>query len=350
MLIVLRISLALAMAVALLATTSPVAARDDFSAVEVPVADNTAAARDEALAEALDALLVRLTGNPAIVDRPVAERLRDRVNEVVNGFSYRSVVVDDEALDAREPRLLVRFSRPAVRSALARASVAVWPPSPPAVLVWLGARDGGERFIAGSDRGTALIEALDTAARPLGLRPVAPLMDLQDRRNLSYADIAGGFVGPVRRASARYGSDAVLMGRLARDGRPGYQVRWTLLVADQAPVERWQSRADSLEAVMAAGARGLAERLRERLAYVADPDSRRRLAVRVAGIDSLAAHQAVAERLGQLVGVTRVTPALVESDAVRWQLAIQVDVERVERALAADARLRSTGDGYRWRQ
>jgi len=350
MLNVLRISLAFAMGMILLAMAPVVPAQDDASAVEVPVADNSAAARDDALVEALDALLVRLTGNPDVVDTAVAERLRETVNDTVNGFSYRSVAVDDGDQAERETRLRVRFSRPAVRNALARAEIAVWPPSPPAVLVWLGAQRDGERFIAGNDQGEGLIEALDAAARPLGIRPVAPLMDLQDRRNLGFADIAGGFIQPVREASERYGAGAVLMGRLQRGGRPEYQVRWTLLPGDNASVQRWRSSGERLEAVMASGARGLAERLRESLAYVADPDSRRQLEVSVAGIDSLATHQAVAERLGELVGVTRVTPAEVAGDRVRWQLAIGVDAERVERALAAESRLRPTGDGYRWRQ
>ncbi|AUB77946.1 hypothetical protein BBH56_01660 [Spiribacter roseus] len=350
MLNVLRISLAFAMGMTVLVMAPVVPAQDNLGAVEVPVADNSAAARDDALVEALDALLVRLTGQPDIVRSAVAERLRGRVSDTVNGFSYRSVEVDDGDQAERETRLRVRFSRTAIRNALARDGVAVWPPSPPTVLVWLGAQRDGERFIAGSDRGEALLDALEAAARPLGIRPVAPLMDLQDRRNLGFADIAGGFVEPVRAASERYGADAVLMGRLQQGAGREDEVRWTLLPGDGEPVQRWRTRAASLEAVMAAGARGLAERLRQSLAYVADPDSRRQLTVSVDGIDSLAAHQAVAARLGELVGVTRVIPAEVGGDRVRWRLAIGVDAGRVERALAADPRLQPTGDGYRWRQ
>lgn len=319
------------------------------ASVQVPVASDSESARSEALVRAMDAMLVRLTGDPAVTETELAARLRSRVGEYLNGFSYRTVTAEDGDGAGRETRLLARFSRPALRNALARAEIALWPPSPPTVLVWLGAERDGERFIAGSDQGRPLLERMRTAAAPLGITLITPLMDLEDRRNLGYADIAGGFVDPVREASARYGAEAVVVGRLQGGETGTTRVRWTLLAGDEGTADRWVSSGDGARSVLASGVREMAQRLRGPFAYVPDPDSQRRLTVAVRGVESLAAHQAVAERLGQQVGVTRVIPVEIVDDRVRWRLAINVEAERVMRALDTDQRLRPDGDGYRWR-
>ena len=347
--VVLRLFFRLAVVVGVVAASHTAMAQGGPASVEVPVASDSDSARAEGLVRAVDAMLVRLTGDPAVVETELAARLRDSAGQYVSGFSYRTVAADEGEGTGRETRLLVRFSRPTLRNELARADIAVWPPSPPTVLVWLGAERDGDRFIAGSDEGESLLESMRAVATPLGITLITPLMDLEDRRNLGYADIAGGFVDPVREASARYGSEAVVVGRLQGPGTGSVRVRWAFLAEDEAPADRWTSTGDSVESVLASGVRELVQRLRGAYAYVPDPDSRRRLVVTVGGVESLAAHQAVAERLGQQVGVTGVLPVEVVEDRIRWQLSINVEAERVSRALDNDQRLRPDSDGYRWR-
>ena len=347
--IVLRLLLHLAVGIGIVAAVPAATAQVGPSVVQVPVANDGDSARAEGLVRAMDAMLVRLTGDPAVVETELAAGLRDRVGQYVSGFSYRTVAPDNGDADIRETQLRVRFSRPALRNALARAEIAVWPPSPPTVLVWLGVERDGERFIAGSDRGQSLLDSMRAVAASLGITLITPLMDVEDRRNLGYGDIAGGFVAPVREASARYGGEAAVAGRLQGAGTGSVRVRWTLLAADDAAAERWTSTGTGTGAVLESGVQALVRRLRASYGYLPDPDSQRRLAVTVSGVESLAAHRAVAERLGEQVGVTDVIPVEIIDDRIRWQLAIDVEAERVTRALDADRRLRPDGDGYRWR-
>ena len=347
--IVLRLFFRLVVVVGVAAASHTAMAQGGPASVQVPVASDSDSARSEGLVRAMDAMLVRLTGDPAVVDTGLAARLRDSVGQYMSGYSYRTVAADDGDGTGRETRLLVRFARSALRNALARAEIAVWPPSPPTVLVWLAAERDGERFIAGSDQGQSLLEPMRAAAAPLGITLITPLMDVEDRRNLGYGDIAGGFADPVREASARYGAEAVVVGRMQGAGTASVRIRWVLLAEDGAPADRWTSTGDSAGSVLESGVRDLARRLRGPYTYIPDPDSRRRLMVTVGGVESLAAHQAVAERLGQQVGVTDVVPVEIVDDRIRWQLAINVEAERVMRALDADQRLRPDGDGYRWR-
>ena len=69
-------------------------------------------------------------------------------------------------------------------------------------------------------------------ARRRGLPVVFPLMDLEDSMLISTSDIWGRFVEPVTAASARYGSKAVVAGRLLESGGQ-WQGRFLLLLGDE---------------------------------------------------------------------------------------------------------------------
>ena len=312
-------------------------------AVRVPVADESESARDQALGRAMDAMLVRLTGDPALPDTALAERFRDSAGRYLVSFSYRAA--DDDA----GMRLAVRFERARLRDALSRAGVAVWPTPPPNVVVWLAVERDDRRFLVDADQGALMRERLREAAAPLGLSLLFPLMDLQDRGSLGYGDIAGGFADPVRAASARYAGEAALAGRLQIDRNGAVQTRWMLLTGDDSAVQRWVGEADAAAPALEAAVGTLTERLRSVYAYVPEASAGRQVMITVRGIDSLAAHTRLLARLETLAGVERVVPVEVAGDAVRLQLAVSVDEARVREALARDGRLRAQGDGYHWR-
>ena len=312
-------------------------------AVLVPVADESESARERALGRAMDDMLVRLTGDPAVTGTDLAERLRASAGRYLAGFSYRAA---DEQTGTR---LAVRFDETLLRRALGEAGVAIWPAPPPTVVVWLAVERSGERFLVDGEQGAALRERLRAAAASSGLSLLFPLMDLQDRRDLGYADVAGGFAGPIRAASARYAGEAVLAGRLQVADDGSVAARWLLLPGDGEPVERWQAGADAMDPALAAAVGVLAERLRPVYAYVPDPDAGRRVTLTVDGIDSLAEHGRLQDHLAGLAGVERVLTTAVSGGQVRMQLAVSVDEARVREALARDERLGEADDGYRWR-
>ena len=316
-------------------------------AVTVAVADDSEAARAAALRRAMDAQLVRLSGDPAITGTALAARLRDAADRYLASFAYRSPGDSGDAADGM--RLAVRFARAPLRDALAGARRAIWPEPPPRAVVWIALERDGARYLLDAERGAGLRAALQAAAARLGVALRWPLMDLEDRARLSYADLAGGFSEPVRAASARYAGEAVLAGRLRVAADESVQARWMLLGGRDAPVQRWQSQAQGLEAALEAAAGQLAERLREAYAYVPDRDSGRRLSLLVSGVDSLAAQRRLVDYLGALAGIERVAPLEVSGDRVRLALAVSIEPARIRAAIERDGRLQAAANGYRWR-
>lgn len=322
-------------------------------AVMVPVADESASARDAALAEAMSRFIVRRTGLANLPQTEVGERLQAEAERYLVGFTYRNAIVDpvDPALPGppvTEQRLEARFAVRDIERALVNAGVEIWPSPRPTVLVWLAVEAQGERRIAEAGRDDEWFNALRERADELGVRFIFPLMDLQDLSSLAYADIAAGFAEPLRNASARYGVDEILAGRLQimPDGR--VSARWMQL-DDERAMQRWQDSAAAMPDLLGRAAERVAGELRQVYAYLPDLSAQRLLTVRIQGIDSLEAHHRVVERLQALSGIDRASPMMIDGDQVTFVLAITVDEARVLTTLENDARLSAEGDNWRWR-
>ncbi len=324
-----------------------------IDAVTVPVADESAAARAVALAEAMSRFIVRRTGLPDLPQTAIGQRLQDEAERYLVGFTYRNVT--PAPMDPAQPgpplpeqQLEARFAVGDIERALVNAGVEIWPSPRPTVLVWLAVEAEGERRIAEAGRDDAWFAMLREQAEALGVRFIFPLMDLQDLSSLAYADIAAGFAEPLRNASARYGVDEILAGRLQVAANGRVSARWMQL-DDERAMQRWQDSAAAMPDLLTRAAERVASELRRVYAYLPDLSAQRLLTVRIQGIDSLAAHNQVIERLQSLSGIDRASPMVIDADRVTFVLAITVDEERVLTALENDARLSAEGDDWRWR-
>ncbi len=320
---------------------------------EVAVADDAERTRNQALPTALGQVLVRLSGDPDVVDRAIGEQLLANADDYLQSFTYRqpSAEPSDQAgrsAQALSLHLRVQFDARALRDALIAAQVRVWPQPGPTVLVWLAQEQNGTRALLDAESGAQWREAMRAVARERGFRLLFPLMDLTDLGALSYADIAGGFATPIRRASLRYAPDRVLAARLSVDASGAIAARW-MLIGEAMAVERWRDQGAQAEPLARQAAVRLSEQLRADYALLPDLQARRRLSVDVEGIDSLATHQAVVARLQSLAGVERALVTQVTGNTATFELALSVDANQVSEAMARDARLVVDGDGYRWR-
>src|SRR5258706_15949695 len=87
------------------------------------------------------------------------------------------------------------------------------------------------------ERLAAVRKELLAVADERGLPVTLPLLDVQDLRAVTFADVWGGFEDRVAAASARYRADALLIGRV-RPGLIGNQIEWLLVVGAERRVVR----------------------------------------------------------------------------------------------------------------
>lgn len=295
--------------------------------------------QDEAVSEALERVLVRVTGREDIVREEAVRNALDDANDYLSTFRFEnSDVTLTNVLGEQVPtkRMVMQFDQGSVEQFLVRNRLPVWGAKRPETLVWLADRlDGSERILSDSD-GSDMVEALTTRARERGVPLVLPIMDLDDTLNVAFTDIYGLFTAEIDEASERYNPDAVLVGRVTRQNN-GFKADFVYLVNEER--QRFEVTADSRRGLMHAVVDRVGLRLAEQYAVVLDPALAGQLSLRVNAVSDLATLAEVERYLESLNVISQATLRQVAPDSIQFDLEISGDRTQFQDVLALDDRL-----------
>ena len=228
----------------------------------VPVETREAPERAAAFKQALQSVLVRMTGNRGVLSHKEIEALVQNSSSYVQQYQYsEQQPVDSESSPAY--LLWVRFDGAVLEEVLTQRGVSLWGKERPAVLVWMAVDTGGQRYLVGADTGEQAREAIRTVAEQRGIPAMYPLLDLQDHRQVSAGDIIGGFDEAVRQASKRYQPDVIAIARAKGFSDGFWQIHWRLYFGEQT--FNWTSDGNLLSVALEEGMHELADALGERL-------------------------------------------------------------------------------------
>jgi len=263
--------------VLLLALLLPAAAGADgvvmpgFYDVQVPAQDQSTSARLAASRRGLLDVLVRQTGLTSIPRTETVRGALDAPDLYYRQFGFVELSRQPPAL-----ALALQFDPSAVLRLVREADLPLWPARRPRLVAWvvleqgrrtlLGAGDAiAEESVAAGDAAgasaaptplQALGGALVARARARGLPLTLPLLDLEDQVAVTPAAVWGRLSQVLTPASARYGAELVLVGRV-QPLADGWLGRWTT----------WLDGAEVSVAVETAAA---AEQGRRAVDFVAD--------------------------------------------------------------------------------
>ncbi len=219
----------------------------EYSA-QVLVADQESEARLVAMRLALQQIITRITGSPEAATPARLGKLWQNPTQIVQ--EYRYLLLPGLATGSTQRLLEVRFDPAALDQSLQSAQVSVWQQRP-VVLLWLVELQAGRQVLLGDQ--DARVQALLAQVRAeRGLEVLLPLGDAEDQRSLPLSDLWGGFVETIRSASARYGAQVILVGRLAPRLEGGWQGRWLLLGEPDTEIA-WDSPAPDATQGLTAG-------------------------------------------------------------------------------------------------
>lgn len=294
--------------------------------------------RATAMAAALAEVLVKVSGQRDAAQREGVMRAMRKPARYLQQYRYRSLpeerleqALEEAALnEVKNPDpQLVRFvfDKRAVEKLLRENELTVWGATRPATLAWLAVQDEDRRYLLGSDSIEPARELLSREAQRRGLALVLPLLDLQDQQALPFADVWGGFREPILRASARYRTESILIGRMYRMPSGDWQAQWTLLEGGQ--MSSWAAAGALPVEVIDEGVSGAIEVLASRYAPIAGEQSGL-LPVTIVDVRTLRDYARVTRYLKSLQRVEKVNVKKVEADQVTFEL----DVEGGPDALA----------------
>lgn len=298
--------------------------------------------RATAMATALAEVVVKVSGQRDAVQREGVARATRSPAKYLQQYRYRSLpeeqreqVLQEAAqneISNADPQLVrFVFDKAAVDKLLRKNDLPVWGATRPATLAWLAVQDEDRRYLLGSDSPEPSRELLTREAQRRGLALVLPLLDLQDQQNLPFADVWGGFREPILRASSRYRTESILVGRMYRTPGGEWQAQWTLMEGGQ--MQSWAGAGALPVEVIDEGVSGAIEVLASRYAPVAGEQSGL-LPVTIVDVRTLRDYARVTRYLQSLQRVEKVNVKRVEADQVTFELAVEGGPEAIAQTIA----------------
>lgn len=263
--------------------------------------------------EALTQILVRVTGNPDIMQRA---ELRAELN---NASSYvkQFEVVRGEA--GNRVRVLLDAER--IRTLLQQLQIPIWGGQRPEMLFWIVEQTGSERrFVRQSDDPwlQALTQVMAEQALPLTL----PLYDIDDLLNLTENDVWGGFWEPILLASSRYRVNEVVL--LLLEQSSDTEWRLTAIRQQAGQQQRDELTGTGQQSLLRDYAALLSQQLARQYAILLDPAAEQQVRIQVQGTGSLRDVVLLERTLAATLGIKQVKLLSQGQQQTELQLTIQV--------------------------
>ena len=304
----------------------------DLYRQDVLVNNQSEGERTSAMGQALTDVLVRVTGQRDVLGLPAMRSAIQKPAAYVQSYSYRSDAEDGQ----RKLYLQTRFDPIMVNRLLRETKVAIWGSSRPTTIMWLAVEENGRRSLLGAN--AELPQIMENHFNNRGVPVIQPLLDFEDSLNVSAVDVWGLFTERLEKASTRYNSEAVLAGRLRKEGER-YSGRLNMLFRGQP----YQVEVDDL---VAAGVSSLAADLvggvlASHYAVISSEDSEKPL-IQIESIDQLEDYAAVTRYLRGLTAVRDVSAYKVAGSQMTLELSIDGTLAQLVDALALGRNLSKT--------
>ncbi|MEZ5491745.1 MAG: DUF2066 domain-containing protein [Gammaproteobacteria bacterium] len=321
---------------------------------EVAVANQSDLERSRAFREALAAVIVKVSGENRWLENPSIDRALETAANYVEAIAYRtesrlvmpddSTPVPDDTVSPGQPisveqeLLNVSFARGLIDQLLAQAAIPVWDSNRPSVLVWMALQnDAGERSLLSADSDPGIIRLMQQFAQQRGLPIIFPVLDFEDRRNLSADQLWALDEQAIAAASARYAPDSILAGRLLFSASGDLVGMWQFQFQDQVQV--FDSLDTELASYISAPLNRITNDLARHFAITQTGVNRDVARLRIEGINGLAAYGELVTYLEELVLVDTVTVAALQGEVLELNLSLQGSRGQLSELLSLDRNL-----------
>jgi len=308
--------------------------------VEVPVADQSAAARTAAAQAALLELLTRLTGLTNVPRMQAVTAALAAPDQYYNQFRFVDAQREDElGQPQKELHVSIQFEAASILRLLKSTDLPIWRADRPKVVAWVVVEANGQREIIGADSHSDLALAMQQRAKQRGLWLTLPLLDLEDQVHVDPAAVWGRLSAVLDPASERYDADIVLVGRVQALDDGSWAAGWEFWIdGAERPLA---AKGEDSAMLGRGGVDFVADELAQRYAVLARAPQNIRL--NVAGIRSPADYGNLLGYLGRLEFVDEVRLASVRGDRMALVLTTRAEPEQLLKMFAVDQYLAEAG-------
>lgn len=312
--------------------------------VRVDVQGQSKSEKEEALKEAMQQVLVKVSGKVATLQAPEIQSQVSSPNQYIKTYSY------DKTKDARGLLLKVDFAKDKIDTLLIEHKQFLWGASRPLLLVWLAdSSTRNKRIVSLEDEiiKPYFIRAMDERGLPIQW----PYVDAFDTSELSFNELWRFKNSAISSASKRYNADTILAGRLQKQGFSwsfsGYliQPEYSILINEESETKFGLSR--KISAIIA---EKLAEQYSIKIQINADKN---RKEIKVVSVKDFNTYHSLIGYLNNKTGINGVTPVKIQNTTLTLELDLSTSWLKVESSLRLDKKLTPDAlhlDAWRWYQ
>ena len=329
---------------------------ENLYSAEVEVASQSSSHRQQAIGEAFERVITKLTGQLDSTEHDAIKRARRDLNNYLVQYGY------SESQGQRT--LTVTFDGSKLRALLAEHQLPYWGSRRPQLMLWIAKENSnGQRVIIDSNSESVFTQQLRFFAQQYSIPIQLPLMDLTDNFTINATDVWARFLDPVRTTTERYGTDGLLVGRIIHQDQEEnpWSLNWFVEVGDKR--FSGEVRATSPDWL----AKPLVEQLMTQLAgqysvTAGDENVRNTLMVKVEKLSGLSSVLELEKFLASIVSVREVRLLEYSQALSEFEIVVNGPVDQILQAINLDGRLISQEVGpfvaveqtetpiYRWNE
>ena len=283
--------------------------------------------RDRAFEEALRAVILKITGEHRLLEHPNILEALGNAQSYVESISYvsetagRSVLnQENELVPLEEQRYIeVSFATSLIQELLVSANIPLWDSNRPSVLVWMVLQNSeGERTLLTPETNSRIITFIQSFADERAIPIIFPVLDFEDRQNLSEDTVWSLDKEGIMKASERYGADSILAGRLHFAATNQFVGLWQFIFQDDALI--FDGFEETLEAYLYGPLDRVTNQLATYFGIVPEGDIQETVRLRVEGIRSLSSHSALLSYINGLGVVDSVNTVGLDGERLELEL------------------------------
>lgn len=193
----------------------------------IPVATQAPAERSQAAQQALEQVLIKVSGDAQILNNSKLKSNLSTTDSLIQQFSYTPQA------QAALPYLLdIQFDPSGVNQWLREAKAPIWGPNRPLTNIWIAYETPEHSVeIISNDTVNEISTLLKQNAEKRGTPLVFPIMDITELNQVTAKDITDMALPKLLEAAKRYASDALLLGHITQNSM-GYVSQWKLVMGN----------------------------------------------------------------------------------------------------------------------
>jgi len=308
---------------------------DDLNQARVKVTDRSAPVFQQALKEGLGAVLIKVSGNPAIMTLPQIRNSLEQINSYVVSYSY--LQENDPQTTQPQLYLQVTYDEKNVKQLLENTKQAIWKGERPVTLIILSVDAASGRQILASDSNNTLITTLNNAANERGLKIMFPVMDLEDQSDIGDPNQTQLSEEELQKLAERYHVTSILFGSVKHD-LSSYQINWQFWLRNA--LSQWNTSGNNIQAIAIEGLGRLMETLANQFATVNNAQTQSEFLVKITGVNGLRDYLQVLNTLQHLAPVSDAQVKDLNADEITLAIKTAGGEEALAQALRGNSALK----------